>query len=324
MQRLVTLFLIIVPFSFVSIAQEKGVSRFTLSPDTTYIVRYPFRYTIRPNVGTSFGQFSTSWTGTETDYSYSLMSVPIFKMGCNVSFRGITAGIHRDVKRLFGETEETEYSVSGYCPFVGGELAYSSAHTHTMSSHAEEGEWQAPLEGCHTRRFQGNGYVVLNPRRYSLPATTTQRYSQLRSAGSPIVGVSVIGFRMDVDPHQLPPSLTAEDTPYDYAQHILYTTASIGAGYGYNWVLEDNWMLHATYLHYLSLWHYGEIAFTDSTLPLGHKVNQSGLVRIGSVWDVARYFAGFTGTMQMQWMSFSPIRTFDFYVNTQLFFGFRF
>lgn len=308
-----------------AMAQEGFFERFVFKPDTAYAVRHPYRYTIRPNVGTSFGQFTSNWDDAGVAHSYSLMSAPIFKAGCSVSVLGITAGIHRDVRRLFGETEETEYSVSGYTPVVGGELAYSSSHTHTMSSNADgETLWQLPLDGCHTRRFLANGYVVLRPRRFSLPATITQRYNQRRSAGSPIVGASLTGFRMDVDVAQLPPQLTGANSPHEYASHIIYTTASLSAGYAYNWVLPDNWMLHASYLHTLSLYHYGEIAFAEHALPLGHKTNQGGIVRLGSVWDIDRYFGGFTGTMQMQWMSLSPIYTFDFYVRTRLFFGFRF
>jgi len=325
MKKYLLAFSIVSLLSSAIMAQEGFFERFVFRPDTIYAVRHPYRYTIRPNVGTSFGQFTSNWDDTGVSHSYSLMSAPIFKAGCSVSYLGITAGIHRDVKRLFGETEETEYSVSGYTPIVGGEISYSSLHTHTMSSNADgETLWQLPLDGCHTRRFLANGYVVLNPRRFSLPAVFTQRYKQIRSAGSALLGASLTGFRMDVDVTQLPPQLIDENTPYDYARHIIYTAASLGAGYAYNWVLPDNWMLHASYLHTLSLYHYGEIAFTDGTIPFGHKLNQGGIVSLGSVWDIDRYFGGFTGTMQMQWMSLSPIYTFDFYVRTRLFFGFRF
>ncbi len=311
--------------SSVAMAQESVWERLAFKPDTAYAVRHGYRYTLRPNVGTSFGQFTSNWNDAGRTHSYSLMSAPIFKAGCSVSVLGITAGIHRDVRQLFGKTEETEYSISGYTPIIGGELAYNSSHTHTMSSNAEgQTLWQLPLDGCHTRRFIANGYVVLNPRRFSLPATLTQRYKQIRSAGSPIVGASLTGFRMDVDVAQLPPQLTDENTPYDYARHIIYTTASLSAGYAYNWVLPDNWTLHASYLHTLSLYHYGEIAFAEYAQPLGHKTNQGGIVRLGSVWDSDRYFGGFTGTMQMQWMSHTPLYIFDFYVNTRLFWGVRF
>ena len=325
MKKYLLAFSIVSLLSSAIMAQEGFFESFVFRPDTTYAVRYPFRFTIRPNVGTTFGQYTSQWTAGDTPHSYSLMSAPIFKAGCSVSYLGITAGIHRDVKRLFGETEETEYSFSGYTPIVGGELSYSSSHTHTMSSQGDgETLWQLPLDGCHTRRFLANGYVVLNPRRFSLPAALTQRYKQIRSAGSALLGASLTGFRMDVDVSQLPPQLIDENTPYDYARHIIYTAASLGAGYAYNWVLPDNWMLHASYLHTLSLYHYGEIAFADGTIPFGHKLNQGGIVRLGSVWDIDRYFGGFTGTMQMQWMSLSPIHTFDFHVRTRLFFGFRF
>ena len=325
MKKYLLAFSIVSLLSSAIMAQEGFFERFVFRPNTTYAVRHPFRFTIRPNVGTSFGQFTSNWDDGGLPHSYSLMSAPIFKAGCSVSYLGITAGIHRDVKRLFGETEETEYSFSGYTPIVGGELSYSSSHTHTMSSQGDgETLWQLPLDGCHTRRFLANGYVVLNPRRFSLPAALTQRYKQIRSAGSALLGASLTGFRMDVDVAQLPPQLIDENTPYDYARHIIYTAASLSAGYAYNWVLPDNWMLHASYLHTLSLYHYDEIAFADGTIPFGHKLNQGGIVRLGSVWDIDRYFGGFTGTMQMQWMSYTPIHTFDFYVSTQLFLGIRF
>ena len=325
MKKYLLAFSIVSLLSSAIMAQEGFFERFVFRPNTTYAVRHPFRFTIRPNVGTSFGQFTSNWDDGGLPHSYSLMSAPIFKAGCSVSYLGITAGIHRDVKRLFGETEETEYSISGYTPIVGGELSYSSSHTHTMSSQGDgETLWQLPLDGCHTRRFLANGYVVLNPRRFSLPAALTQRYKQIRSAGSALLGASLTGFRMDVDVAQLPPQLIDENTPYDYARHIIYTAASLSAGYAYNWVLPDNWMLHASYLHTLSLYHYDEIAFADGTIPFGHKLNQGGIVRLGSVWDIDRYFGGFTGTMQMQWMSYTPIHTFDFYVSTQLFLGIRF
>jgi hypothetical protein len=320
-----SLIVILCMLSSAAFAQEGSRRGLFFRPDTTFAVRHPNRFTIRPNVGTTFGMFTSQWTTEEGPHDYSLMSSPVFKAGCSVSYLGLTAGIHRDVKELFGETEETEFNISGYSSVVGGEMAYSSSYTHTMSSNAEgETLWQLPLSGCHTRRFLANAYGVLNPRRFSLPAAFTQRYKQLRSAGSALIGVSLTGFRMDVDVAQLPPQLTDANAPYDYAHHIIYVTANVGAGYAYNWVLPDNWMLHASYLHCLSLYHHGEIAFTEGTIPLGHRVNHGGIVRLGSVWDNHRYFGGFTGTMQLQWMSHTPLSIFDFYVSTQLFFGFRF
>ena len=137
MKKYLLAFSIVLLLSSAVMAQEGFFERFVFGPDTIYAVRHPYRYTIRPNVGTSFGQFTSNWDDGGLPHSYSLMSAPIFKAGCSVSYLGITAGIHRDVKRLFGETEETEYSFSGYTPIVGGEVSYSSSHAHTMSSNAD-------------------------------------------------------------------------------------------------------------------------------------------------------------------------------------------
>ena len=41
---------------------ERFFERFVFRPDTTYAVRHPFRFTIRPNVGTTFGQYTSQWT----------------------------------------------------------------------------------------------------------------------------------------------------------------------------------------------------------------------------------------------------------------------
>lgn len=116
MKKYLLAFSIVSLLSSAVMAQVGFFKRFVFRPDTVYAVRHPYRYTIRPNVGTSFGQFTSNWDDDGAPHSYSLMSAPIFKAGCSVSYLGITAGIHRDVKRLFGETEETEYSFSGYTP----------------------------------------------------------------------------------------------------------------------------------------------------------------------------------------------------------------
>ena len=93
--------------SSAAFAQEGSRRGLFFRPDTTFAVRHPYRFTIRPNVGITFGMFTSQWTTEEGPHDYSLMSSPVFKAGCSVSYLGLMAGIHRDVRELFGETEDS-------------------------------------------------------------------------------------------------------------------------------------------------------------------------------------------------------------------------
>ncbi len=308
----------------VAMASDGFWSRFVFRPDTAYVVRPPYRFTVSPNVRTSFGQF-TMHTERKDIPTYDVMSAPIFKVGATASVYGIAAGIHRDVEQLFSKSEEMEYSFGGYLPYVGGDVSYSSSKAHTLKASEDDAElWSHTLAGCHTRRFLSNVYFVLNPRRFSLPAAMNQRYKQLKSAGSVIVGVSATGFRMDIQTDSLPPIVTDISVSDGHAKHLIYTSVNLSGGYAYNWVINSQWMLHASYMHSLSLWHYGEMAYATHTVPLGHAQGHNGLVRLSAIWDDNRYFGEFTGTMQVLWISHTPLYMHDFYVTTRLFFGFRF
>lgn len=324
MVKNIHLLLVLLALPLTAVAGDGLWSRFTFLIDTAYVVHQPCRFSVCPNVRTSFGQF-TMHTARKDIPTYDVMSAPIFKVGATVSVYGIAAGIHRDVEQLFSKSEEMEYSLSGYLPYLGGDASYSSSKTHTLNASDDDAElWSHTLTGCHTRRFLANGYLVLNPRRFSLPAAMTQRYKQLKSAGSVIVGVSATGFRMDILTDSLPPIVTDIPIADGHAKHLIYTSVNLSGGYAYNWVINSQWMLHASYMHSLSLWHYGEMAYATHTIPLGHAQGHNGLVRLGAIWDNNRYFGGFTGTMQILWISHTPLYLQDFYVATRLFFGFRF
>ena len=74
MKKYLLAFSIVSLLSSAVMAQEGFFESFVFRPDTVYAVRHPYRYTIRPNVGTSFGQFTSNWDDDGAPHSYNLSS----------------------------------------------------------------------------------------------------------------------------------------------------------------------------------------------------------------------------------------------------------
>jgi hypothetical protein len=100
-----SLIVILCMLSSAAFAQEGSRRGLFLRPDTTFAVRHPYRFTIRPHVGSTFGMFSSQWTTEEGPHDYSLMSSPVIKAGCSVSYLHCLSLYH------YGEIAFTEGTV---------------------------------------------------------------------------------------------------------------------------------------------------------------------------------------------------------------------
>jgi hypothetical protein len=89
-----------------------------------------------------------------------------------------------------------------------------------------------------------NAYLAFNHRRFSFPAAFSQSYIQRRSAGSWLLGFSLMGQWME------PMSETLQ-VPMNKYNHI---SIAIGAGYGYNYALRRNWLLHLSAIPTVAIW----------------------------------------------------------------------
>ena len=90
---------------------------------------------------------------------------------------------------------------------------------------------------------------VMNYKHFSHQAAYSQANRQLRSAGSPIIGLSYAHNRLSMDWSKFANVVNVINET-DYTSNVLYGKQkndefSLTGGYGYNWVFAKNWLAGA-------------------------------------------------------------------------------
>ena len=150
-----------------------------------------------------------------------------------------------------------------------------------------------------------DGYVVFNPKKFSLPAVLTKTFVQRRSAGSLIAFATYQHSKMTTDNAQLMQRLGG-------IKKLDFNQVAVGLGYGYNFAADNgNLLIHASAIP-MAVIHNNNFAtidfsttLTDGTLyktdiikklEIKHKVSFTGLARISAHYTFKdRYLVGVSG-----------------------------
>lgn len=296
--------------------------------DTAYAVRHPYRFSIKPKLGTSFNTYHFAYTPAEGQQTqrYTLVSDPLFKLGVNVSYRYLTVGLQKNVGHLFDKmrSDDMEYTLSASGRKLGGDIVYSVSSRYTLTDDRNRA-WKEELNCFSSKRLQANGYFVFNHRRFSYPAAFTQSYRQKRSCGSVVIGLSYNYEELELDVDALPEKVTDYIGAPEYARRLMVSHFNVNGGYAYNWVISRRWMVHGTVLPTISLFKKSRLEYADRTEKLNvDKVNLGCIFRFSVLWDCNARFGGMTAVMTLNNPSRRPVEIADLYVRTRLFYGFRF
>ncbi|MBQ8672725.1 MAG: DUF4421 family protein [Bacteroides sp.] len=295
--------------------------------DTAYAVRHPYRFSIKPKLGTSLGTFHFAWRDEGgAERRYTLISRPIFKLGVNVSYRYLTVGLQQNITHLFDGARQSdlEYSLTASGRKFGGDVVYNLSSHYTLSDDASS--FKIRNLGCFSStRLQANGYFVFNHRRFSYPAAFTQSYRQKRSCGSVVIGASYNYEELELDVASMPQAVIDQLAASGYARRMTLRNLNVNAGYAYNWVISRRWMFHGTLLPTVSLLRKSRLVFDDHTERLNTDPFNLGFIfRFSALWDCHQRFGGFTALMTLNNPSRRPVDIADMYLKTRFFYGFRF
>ena len=150
-------------------------------------------------------------------------------LGAWVGYRGYGFGWSKELTGGDGST----FSLSASGRSYGANLRIRSYHSNIPEflSAAED-----PIK---VRSLFLDGYYLFNSKRFSYAAAYDQSLIQRLSAGTPLVGAMY---------HHTSVNYSA-DNNWDWANFmrgiakVKFTQASVGAGYAYNWVPANNWLL---------------------------------------------------------------------------------
>ncbi|MCR4701099.1 MAG: DUF4421 domain-containing protein [Bacteroidaceae bacterium] len=208
--------------------------------DTNFVSRpdKPLTVKLKNDVSGNMIRINTvSAEGNKVDY---LLSNNLREtVGITANYRGLSATLSINPKKLMGKTSDKEYIINYYNNKYGIDLSYGDIHNfYGGAPHANRSN-QVRYDEARLRNLQTNVYYVFNNRKFSYPAVFTNSYIQRKSSGSIIAAASLYSGKlsgMDRISEDMSSTLTLSD--------ITMMHASLGAGYAYNYVPNKRWLFH--------------------------------------------------------------------------------
>ena len=225
--------------------------------DTNYIIRPQTKWTVMGRLNVSGARIHA--LGSESGHYFESKLKADYKttFSIGVSYLGLSLNLALNPAKLLGKYHDFELNLKSYGRRFGFDIAYQDAHNF-KGWYEEDGvrqEFSTTGEMFKLRTLNVNAYYAFNHRRFSYSAAFAHSYIQRRSAGSFLIALSGQGQHGKVD---------IEGESMDFKM----TNIGIGAGYGYNFVPAQGWLLHISALPTLSVYSNTSITLDETKNPL--------------------------------------------------------
>ena len=213
--------------------QKKG------SYDTLYLGRRTnrFIFRIRPRLSGSGFRTSGTWRGKPAESK--LTSDMRFTTNLTIGYRGYSLGFSFNPFKWTGKNTNTELAFRLYNNRFGFDLSYQRTKSHNGWINIYGDRKEINSSSVTSNMFLATGYYAFNHHRFSYPAVFTQSYIQRHSAGSWLVGASLLAGKLNAEQ-----DATLNNPPITLQLGYI----GIGGGYAYNWVITPKWVMHISVL----------------------------------------------------------------------------
>lgn len=211
---------------------------FKTSYDTSYVVRPEGSLTLKLRVNQTGNDFHAKGTVNGDKSKADLHTSHKTTMSIGVSYRGISASLAINPAKMKGIYKDYELNLNYYSNRIT--LDFSYQRSKTLAGDTYRGDNLQPLESGDITMKLVNlaGYYIFNNRKFSYSAPFTQSFIQRRSAGSWLAGISYQGGSIKTSEELKAKNPDAPDV------RIELNNIGIGGGYGYNWVIGKQWLVH--------------------------------------------------------------------------------
>ncbi len=308
--------------------------------DPNYIEQQKYNYTFMLQNTQNYEAYQLR---SKSGHSIRFSPNPSLKMGPYFGWRWIFLGYTFDLNHLSKKENKTEFDLSIYSSTIGVDLYYkkSGENYKIRSVHLDDGINTRMLRDVSfsgfTTRLKGfNVYYIFNHRKFSYPAAFSQSTRQLRSCGSPLIGIGYLRHKLNLDAPLLEHVInTAIGYPEDESavdstmlfDEIRFSDYNISGGYAYNWVFAKN-LLFASSLSVALAYKrsYGELDKNKINLrDFDFKnINVDGIGRFGLVWNNSRFYAGASTVIHVYRYQKSRFSMDNFFMNVNIYAGVNF
>lgn len=254
--------------------------------DTLFISRPATRWTVKLRGNLSGAKIETRGHRDGTPYHGEVRSDYRGTMSVALSYRGIALGLALNPAKIAGKSKDNEFNLNSYGNKFGFDVVLLSSKTY--KGYAASGGVRSDVsKGMVSQGAVNiNAYYAFNGRRFSLPAAFTQSYTQKRSAGSVMLGLSFDGQKTDIDAN---PAIG-----YD-AVKLRIVELGVGVGYGYNLVAGKHLLLHLSALPTFDVLVHSHISNGSERVNMGYSFPSAIFTGRGAaVYSWRNRFAGAT------------------------------
>ena len=238
---------------------------------------------------------------------------PSYKVGPYFGWRWIFLGYTLDVTHLSSKNKRKGIDLSLYSNQLGIDLFYRTTgtdyHIRRINLNDDQKIDVSPLKGVnfsglHAEIRGFNLYYITNHKKFSYPAAFSQSTCQIKSAGSPILGIGYTHQKLSMDwnafcdvvTDHIGPVAGLNKAELDSAglsvSRVKYDNYSVMGGYGYNWVFARHWLFDASLSASLAYLHTISEAEKQQNFFRLNKFTIDGIVRLGIVYNNSKWFAG--------------------------------
>ena len=223
--------------------------------DTAYIVRPQTKWTITARMNVSGATIETEGTDNGRHFHSEMAADRKATLSVGVSYLGFTFSAALNPAKLLGKYRDFELNFNSYGRRFGFDVIYQDAKNFT-GWHDHDGMERITLPDgmLKVRTLNVNAFYVFNSRRFSYPAAFSQSYIQRRSAGSFLLAASAMGQHASLS--------------WEQKMQLKQTNIALGAGYGYNYVPRQGWLLHISALPTFVVYSNTSMTFADDRVPL--------------------------------------------------------
>ena len=244
--------------------------------DTAYIMRPATKWTVTARMNVSGAKMEAKGASPpseglgEAHFKAEMEANRKATLSLGVSYLGLSLSASLNPAKLMGKYRDFELNFNSYGRRFGFDIIYQDAKNF-KGWHDHEGMERIELPDglLSVKTLNLNTFYVFNSRRFSYPAAFSQSYIQRRSAGSFLLAASGMGQHATLD--------------WDQEMQLKMTNISLGAGYGYNYVPHQGWLLHISALPTFIVYSNTSMTFGDTRVPLHYHFPETIITGRGAI-----------------------------------------
>lgn len=294
------------------------------SVDSSYITTNDFGLQVKLSL-TGFDSYSSfRWEVKEDTMpnSFSISSEQITKIGFWLGYRNFGLGTSFELRPLIKDKSQRnrEFSFSYYGDAWGADISLTKTRGNDLSFngiYTDISDAEVTIS-----RWQINSYYAPFYRKFSYNAAFSHSMRQEKSAGSPLVGLSINALKLHAKPTEMPDIVADEEI--EFPSRIRYCSVNLNLGYAHNFVTRKKTLFHISALPDITLFKRTEVSLLQRRGDFKEPRIQWGAVgRFSWIWQKENHFISIYGSMNYNKIINSPLKVSDTIFRFGTSYGFR-